>query len=132
MSRNKRITSNEPTSGAAPSGVVEVPHSRADAGMAREYQDWIDFWHAGSGDYADFLRKRLPAEDGVLVDAPRPRCKPGACPMPTVCGERCSRQDRAAGVKACSVNRFTSRVCERGTQGCTVAHGVLVDAKEKP
>jgi hypothetical protein len=30
------------------------------AAMAAEYQAWIDFFHAGKGDYDDFL-KRLPA-----------------------------------------------------------------------
>ncbi len=31
------------------------------AAMAAEYQRWIDFHAAGSGDYEDFLRKVLPA-----------------------------------------------------------------------
>jgi hypothetical protein len=33
--------------------------------MAAEYQEWVDFYHAGEGDYADFLRKRLAPKDGV-------------------------------------------------------------------
>ena len=29
-----------------------------------------------------------------------------------------------AGVNACRIDQFSSRVCERGTAGCTVSHGV--------
>jgi len=46
-------------------------------------------------DIAVKLRERAAG-----VEAVRPPCKPGTCPMPTVCGDGCSRQARAAaGVK---------------------------------
>lgn len=32
--------------------------------------------------------------------------------------------ERNAGVDACSVNQLSSRMCERGTKGCTTSHGV--------
>ena len=34
-----------------------------DAALAAEYMRWIDFYHAGSGDYADFLRATLVPGD---------------------------------------------------------------------
>ncbi len=34
----------------------------AHALMAAEYQRWLDFFHAGNGDFNDFLRKELPEE----------------------------------------------------------------------
>lgn len=36
--------------------------AEAHALMAAEYQRWIDFFHAGNGDFNDFLRKELPEE----------------------------------------------------------------------
>ncbi|MDC9651475.1 hypothetical protein [Xanthomonas perforans] len=33
------------------------PAANSDKGMADEYQDWIDFYHRGDGDYGDFLRR---------------------------------------------------------------------------
>jgi hypothetical protein len=42
-----------------------IPHP-AEA-MAAEYQAWIDFYHAGNGDFADFLRKRLAPKDDVAA-----------------------------------------------------------------
>lgn len=30
------------------------------AGMADEYRRWIDFYHAGEGDFADFMRREYP------------------------------------------------------------------------
>lgn len=36
--------------------------SNAMAAMAREYMDWIDFYHAGNGDFADFLKQRASAK----------------------------------------------------------------------
>lgn len=32
----------------------------ADSGLAAEYRDWIDFHHAGEGDFDDFMRQRYP------------------------------------------------------------------------
>jgi hypothetical protein len=42
----------------------DEPKPSAAQGMADEYQAWIDFFHAGSGDYNDFLRVRLGKESG--------------------------------------------------------------------
>ncbi|WP_312914451.1 hypothetical protein [Stenotrophomonas sp.] len=36
--------------------------AEAHALMAAEYQRWLDFFHAGNGDFNDFLRKELPEE----------------------------------------------------------------------
>lgn len=48
-------------------------------------------------------------------------CYDGGCADEKGCGET----DRAtSGVDACRVDQFSSRCCERGTKGCTVAHGV--------
>ena len=33
-------------------------------------------------------------------------------------------QDDVSGVQPCVVNQFSSRMCECGTKGCTVVHGV--------
>lgn len=33
--------------------------SNAMAAMAREYMDWIDFFHAGNGSYDDFLKLKI-------------------------------------------------------------------------
>ncbi len=44
-------------------GIAYAQHRSAgvvvDEAMAREYKRWIDFYHAGEGDYADFLRIEL-------------------------------------------------------------------------
>jgi hypothetical protein len=41
------------------------------AAMAAEYQAWIDFFHAGKGDYDDFL-KRLPANHSGVSPTSHP------------------------------------------------------------
>ena len=58
-----------------------TPASAGDGvdGLTAEYKRWIDFYHAGEGDYADFLRgefpERLMADNGhqdTIVPAPAP------------------------------------------------------------
>lgn len=54
----------------APVGVRALSSPEA---MAAEYQAWIDFFHAGEGDYNDFMRKRTP---GVAPALPEPKLCP--------------------------------------------------------
>lgn len=49
--------------------LVDSPKGDSDGGMAAEYQRWIDFYHAGEGDYADFLRRELPDAFAQASDA---------------------------------------------------------------
>jgi hypothetical protein len=44
---------------ASPSHVLQLLRDlRGPVGMASEYQAWMDFFHAGTGDYADFMRQQ--------------------------------------------------------------------------
>jgi hypothetical protein len=48
------VSSRSPTEAALLDSIARLQ------AMADEYQAWIDFYHRGEGDYADFMLKRAP------------------------------------------------------------------------